>query len=31
MKMLFNIKEIEEVEPRKRINTTRRYNPIKKK
>jgi len=31
MKMLFNIKEIEEVESRKRINTTRRYNPIKKK
>jgi len=31
LKMLFNIKDIEEPVPRRRINTARRYNPIKKK
>ncbi len=31
LKMLFNIKDVQEVAPRKQINTTRRYNPIKKK
>ena len=31
LKMLFNIKEVDAPPPRKRINTTRRYNPIKKK
>lgn len=31
LKMLFNIKEIESPPPRKQLNTTRRYNPIKKK
>lgn len=31
LKMLFNIKDIEPPTPRRKLNTTRRYNPIKKK